>query len=225
VLRRQTKSAFYAVAGPAMLVNGAIYRMLRAPRDTGARAHLGPGQRNYIPGWVNVDANRFTGRCDVWADLRNKLPFRDSTLAAAYSHHVVEHLPDIPAHLRDVRRCLAPGGTYRIAVPHGDSAMRRFAEGNREWFDLCLDKRRSIGGLLESFVFCRGEHLSILTESYLREMLEDAGFEGIVPCMPTRTTAHPSLFGDCLPYEFESDFEAPHTLVLEASRPATSAAR
>lgn len=30
---------------------------------------LGPGQKNYIDGWVNVDANFVTAKIDIWADI------------------------------------------------------------------------------------------------------------------------------------------------------------
>src|SRR5687767_9295287 len=120
MLSRAAKAAFYASAGPLMKVNGWIYRAVRAPRKAPIRVHLGPGQKNYIDGWVNVDANMFTARCDVWADLRHPLPFRDATVEALYSHHVVEHLPDLDSHFREAFRCLSPGSTYRVGGPNGD---------------------------------------------------------------------------------------------------------
>ena len=71
-------------------------------------------------------------------------------------------------------------------------------------------------GRLENFIFCRGEHLTILTESYLRELLEDTGFADVSVCCPTRETTRPELFSQCLQVEWESDFENPHTLLVEA---------
>lgn len=218
MLSRAAKATYYSVAGPIMRVNGALYRSLRAPRDGHNRAHLGPGQAKYMPGWINVDANRFTGRCDVWADLRNPLPFHDNSLDAIYSHHVVEHLPDMRGHFADAFRCLKPGGIYRVAGPNGDSAMRRFMEGRADWFGDWPDKHRSVGGRLNNFILCRNEHLAILTEGFLRELLEDAGFSEIATVEVTRGTTAPDLFGECLALEREDDFEAPHTLVLEARK-------
>jgi predicted SAM-dependent methyltransferase len=222
MLSRQAKAAFYALAGPLMAANGVLYRTFRAPRAGGGtfRAHLGPGQRNYIGGWINVDANRFTGRCDVWADLRNPLPFHPDSLDAVYSHHVIEHLPNIEQHLQDVFRCLKPGGVYRVGGPHGDSAIRKFLENDREWFTDFPDKRVSIGGRFENFIFCRQEHLTILTYSYLEELLTRSGFVDIRSCMPTRETGAPELFAECLKIELEHDFETPHTLIVEACKPA-----
>ena len=58
-----------------MRANAWLYRHARAPKTGIIKVHLGPGQRNYIPGWLNVDANLFTAKIDVWADFRFRLPF------------------------------------------------------------------------------------------------------------------------------------------------------
>ena len=101
---RQTKSMFYTVASPLMRANAVIYRSFLAPRNGHqiVKVQLGPGQKNYFPGWINVDANMFTGKCDVWADLRYTLPFRDSTVDVFYSHHTIEHLPDLAFHFQEL---------------------------------------------------------------------------------------------------------------------------
>lgn len=219
MLSRTAKAAFYAVAGPLMTANGAFYRLWRAPRRTGLKVQLGPGQEKYLPGWINVDANMWTAKADVWADLRNRLPFRDGTVAAMYSHHVIEHLPDLWSHFRDVFRCLQPGGVYRVGGPNGDSAIAMFTAGRSDWFWDFPDPRKSLGGRLENFIFCRQEHLTILTESYLREILEAAGFIDIRVCLPIRESGRPDLFANCMRMEFETHFDAPHTLVMEAAKP------
>jgi SAM-dependent methyltransferase len=173
-----------------------------------------------MPGWINIDANMFSGKCDVWADLRYPLPFHDSTVDAAYSHHMIEHPPNLAAHFSDVYRCLKPGATYRVGGPDGDSAIKKFVEGDKNWFGDWPDKRSSIGGRFENFIFCRREHLTILTQSFLEELLSDAGFTNIRKCMPTRHTHKPEMFQDCLAMEHETDFESPHTLIIEADKPA-----
>ena len=220
MLPRRAKAAFYAAASPAMAVNGWLHRHFRAPASGVVKVHLGPGQKNYLPGWINVDANMFTARCDIWADLRSQLPFRDATVDAAYSHHVIEHLPDLRFHLSEVYRCLKPGGVYRVGGPHGDMALRKFMDNDTNWFGDFPDARRSIGGRFENFVFCRQEHLTILTESFLQELLTDAGFAEIAVRRPTNDTKYPDFFDAAvLGTEWESDMEFPHTLILEAAKP------
>lgn len=223
MLSRSAKVAFYTLAGPLMWGNGLRHRYFPRRPVGPLRVHLGPGQRHYIPGWINVDANMFTARCDIWADARNPLPFRDSTVDAMYSHHVVEHLPDMWAHFRDVFRCLRPGGTYRIAGPNGDAAIKKFTERDLSWFGDFPHKRSSIGGKLENFIFCAREHVTLLTRSYLEEIMTSVGFVGIRACLPVRESGLPDVFDPCLRNESESDFDTPHTLVLEASRPTPAA--
>ena len=218
MIPRTLKASYFIVAAPMMRMNGALYRLIRAPKS-GVKAHLGPGRKRYLQGWTNVDANMFTAKCDVWTDLRYGLPFRDNSLHAAYSHHVIEHLPNMRAHLAEVFRCLQPGGVYRVGGPNGDSAIRKFIEDEKSWFSHFPEDRRSIGGRLENFIICAGEHLTILTESFLRELLEDAGFVNISLCKPIVDSGFPELFADALKQEHESDMDCPHTLVLEAAKP------
>jgi len=219
VLSRKAKATFYAAASPLMKINGIFYHYLRAPKRGALKVHLGPGQNNYIEGWINVDANMFTGKCDVWADLRNPLPFHSETVDAIYSHHVIEHLPNIHFHFREVYRCLKPGGVYRVGGPNGDSAIAKFTENDVNWFSDFPDKRASIGGRLENFIFCGQEHLTILTHSYLEEIMTTAGFTGLRLCNPMKETHFPELFRECLLKEYESDFDAPHTLIVEGVKP------
>ena len=220
MMSRWLKAAYFAAASPVMRANALLYRALRAPRGATAKVHLGPGQRKYIAGWVNVDANMFSGRCDVWADLRHRLPFPDSSARAFYSHHVVEHLPDLPAHFADVYRCLAPGGLYRVGGPHGDNAIRKFSENDAAWFSDFPDSRRSLGGRLDNFLLCRNEHVAILTRSYIEELMSDAGFRQMRVCSPATETGDPELIDAAvLATESESTPDCPHTLIVEARKP------
>ncbi len=224
MLKRRTKAMYYAVAGPMMQASGLVYRSFLAPRSGAVKVQLGPGQRNYLPGWINVDANIFTGKCDVWADLRRKLPFRDETVDVLYSHHVIEHLPDIAFHFREIYRCLKPGGCFRVGGPNGDSAIRKFAEGDAAWFIDYPDTRRSLGGKFENFIFCRQEHLTILTYSWLHELASDTGFHGLRCCKPgCETSLGEWIDQTVLAMEPETTPDMPHTLIIEGIKPANVA--
>lgn len=217
MLSRAAKTTFYAVAGPLMRLNGWRHRVLGGGR-AGARVHLGPGQKKYIPGWVNCDANIFTGKADRWVDLRNALPFKEGRVAALYSHHVIEHLPDVDAHMRDAFRVLQPGGVYRVAGPDLDVAIDRYQAGDLDWFGTWPVARRTPGGRINTYLLCAGEHVALLSEDLLRELMEDAGFTDIRRVAP-RTSGRPDLFGDVFAGE-EEPAEHQQTLVMEGTRPA-----
>ena len=227
MIPRRIKALYYALAQVPMAASSRLYRQFRAPRNTDSKGpvkvHLGPGQRNYLQGWINVDANIVSCRPDVWSDLQQALPFRDATVDVVYSHHMIEHLADavLPFHLREIHRCLKPGGLIRVGGPNGDVAMQKFVSGDSNWFGDFPDARRSVGGKFANFILCRGEHLTILTFSYLEELLTDAGFIDVAVCMPGRDTSAPQWIDQqVFDKEPESTPEAPHTLLVEARRPA-----
>jgi SAM-dependent methyltransferase len=220
MISRTAKAAFYSMFSPLMTLNGLIYRNFRAPsKDKMNMVHLGPGQKNYLENWINVDANMFTGKCDVWADLRNRLPFKNESIDIFYSHHVIEHLPDIPFHISELYRCLKMGGKIRIGGPNGDNAILKFVENDLSWFSDFPVKKESIGGRFENFIFCKGEHLTILIFSFLEELLLNAGFKNIKLCKPVIETNYPEFVDkNVLAKEFESDFNCPHTIIIEAEK-------
>ena len=46
------------------------------------------------------------------------LPFRSGTFSVVVSNHVIEHIADAGAHLREVRRVLSPDGFAYVATPN-----------------------------------------------------------------------------------------------------------
>lgn len=129
MLTRSVKQAFYSLAGLLMQLNGRLYCTFRAASaimNQPVRLHLGPGQKAYLSGWINIEANMFTSKCDIWLDLRNRPPFLGKSVDAVYSHHMIEPLPDIEGHLSDVFRVLKPRGVYRVGGPNGDMCYGQF---------------------------------------------------------------------------------------------------
>jgi predicted SAM-dependent methyltransferase len=204
-----------------MRVNALRHR-LRRSRTRFDKVHLGPGRNNYLDGWINIDANFLSAKIDIWADISAKLPFRAETIKAFYSHHVIEHLPDrvLPFHFGEMFRSLKPGGMIRVGGPNADMAIKKFEAHDLNWFSEFPDPHRSIGGRLANFILCRGEHLTILTSSYLSELAEDAGFKQITFCKPAKETQFPFVFNEqVLSKEWESTPDFPHTLIMEATKP------
>lgn len=215
---RIVKAAYYAILSPLMRLNSVRHRKFPYSLGMSRRAHLGPGQKNYLAGWINVDANLISSRPDVWADLRYKLPFPDNSLDAVYSHHVIEHLPDLDAHFKEMFRCLRSGGVLRVGGPHGDNALVAMQQERLDWFGDWPRKRTSAGGRFENFIFCNGEHLTILTRSFLRELSEKAGFVDVAVVMPRATKYSDFFDAAVLDSEPLADSELPHTLLIEARK-------
>jgi predicted SAM-dependent methyltransferase len=132
---------------------------------------------------------------------------------------VLEHLPEdrIGGVISEMFRCLQPGGGVRIGVPHAGNAYRMYAAGRHDWFSDFPRKRSSIGGRCASFLLCANEHLALLDFTFLEELFTAAGFVDVTECVPIKESR---LVDDSvLRLEYESDFETPHTLIVEARKP------
>ena len=220
----QLRATYYALTRVPMWINGRLYKRLRAPHpgNKPIKVQLGPGRAKYLDGWINVDANFISAKIDVWADLRDELPFRDNSVDVFYSHHVVEHLPDslLSFHIDEMFRCLKKGGVIRIWGPNAEAAAQKLIEGDRNWFGDFPEKRESIGGRFANFILCAGDHRTILTFSYIQEIASAIGFVDTHRCKPVTETAYPDLIGkEVLSREYENTPEAPHTLIFEARKP------
>lgn len=205
-----------------MKFNGWFYKKFKCPQN-GLKVHLGPGQNNYLNGWINVDANFITAKVDVWSNLLDHLPFRESSVDVFYSHHVVEHLPDsyLIVHFQEMFQALRPGGGIRIGVPNLGNACRKYVEGEYSWFSDFPKSRKSVGGRFTNFIFCQGEHITALDQSYLAEIAEECGFVDISFPLPVKETNLNDLGISefVLSKEYEVDFAYPHTVILEARKP------
>lgn len=225
MISRRLKAAYYTIMRIPMRLNGVIYKSFRSPasgNDKLVKVHLGPGQKNYLDGWINLDSNLVSARIDVWANMEDPLPFRDGSVDVFYSHHVVEHLADklLVGHFKDMYRALKPGGRIRIAGPNGDMAIDRFLANDEDWFIDFPDAHGSIGGKLVNFIFCRNEHFTLLTQSYLEEIVTEAGFEQAWFPLAGQTTSSPeAIDGRVMAQESWSSVTHPQTIVVEARKP------
>lgn len=74
-------------------------------------------------GWKTVDAEvdpTSTVKLDVVADLRQRWPWEDGSVAAFRASDLLEHLPDKAHTMSEVWRCLRPGGWLLSATPSTD---------------------------------------------------------------------------------------------------------
>ncbi len=69
-------------------------------------------------GWVNHDGIKLSG-IDVVHDL-NKFPYPwpDNTFDEVFASHVLEHVRDLPAVMKELKRICKPGAIIRTRGPH-----------------------------------------------------------------------------------------------------------
>lgn len=141
---------------------------------------FGCGDTKYA-GWVHIDCF-FGGHVDLVMDLRRKLPFANQSISYCYSEHFLEHLFPVEAarHLADARRVLKPGGTYRIVVPDTGKFMRKYAEGDSNFFSEAHPWEPFPMDAIYSIVNWGGEHRSIYDHESLERVGRNAGFDHVI---------------------------------------------
>ena len=60
---------------------------------------------------------RYPAVSTIVGDCQARLPFDDGHFDRAVGVHVLEHLPNLPAALDEVRRLLRPGGVFSVVIP------------------------------------------------------------------------------------------------------------
>lgn len=90
----------------------------------------GPNKRE---GFLGVDAIAFPG-VDVVADLRQRWPWDDNSVAEAHMSHCLEHFDSVErCHIvNELYRVLIPNGTCQIIVPHWASC-RAYGDPTHKW--------------------------------------------------------------------------------------------
>lgn len=142
------------------------------------KVNFGCGQ-NYLTGWENHD---------IEVDIRNPLPYKDSSVDFIFIEHCIEHV-NIHEAFRFFQRSfkiLKHGGVIRVSVPCIDSIYKQASEPYLEWL-----RRQGWGdGTKESavynIVFNHG-HQTIWTTDTLSIMLLTAGFYRTTLCSPMKS--------------------------------------
>lgn len=135
-------------------------------------------------GWINIDLFL---KADLHLDLREKLPFSESSASVIYTEHFFEHLeyPTDALHfLREVFRVLQPNGIFHVGVPDTEEPLKAYAANDHEYFKIarerwhpkwCTTKMHSI-----NYHFRQGdEHKYAYDEETLTQCLRKSGFVSI----------------------------------------------
>lgn len=81
-------------------------------------------------GWVNVDLRTYTAKPQLYADVRQPLPFHPNTFSQIYCGHILEHLTleECRVTLSYIRSVLAPNGILGVVGPDIELAEANWPE-------------------------------------------------------------------------------------------------
>jgi predicted SAM-dependent methyltransferase len=170
----------------------------RQVRDLDRRRHLmlhmGCGNA-LLPGWINMDCYPPTpikGIEILTLDMRRGLPMADESVAALFSEHFVEHLPQEIVRsviLPEISRILEPGGSVRIGVPNGEYFIDQYLAYRDGRHDMLFDENRDNKTpmtMLNDIAHGYG-HYFVYDFETLSQMLEAAGLVNVRRCAPLGT--------------------------------------
>jgi predicted SAM-dependent methyltransferase len=195
------------------LRKGQALRRFAAGRSSPVYLNLGSGPRGLGDShWVNVDG--FADRnVHFLIDFNRPLPFEDQSLDGAFCEHVLEHFTqdDGLRIMQEVRRCLKPGGVFRIVVPNGEWVMRTYFE-NPDF--LVQHRLKGEGQAMEavnSYFRQRYEHQFLYDWPTMEATLRKAGFSTV-----TKTDFNKSVL--CPDICLDDEKYAPESLYVEAAK-------
>lgn len=146
--------------------------------EIGPESNRKTGRRQrFSDEWMTIGLSRKT-RLDVRYDVNNGLGIiDDGNFEGVFASHVLEHITDPVAFLRECHRVLCPGGWCRMNVPNANWLIDRYRSGGCG-IDHMLEQMRSYTPHLHRWAF---------DEVKLRKVFESAGFSGVTIVGPGDT--------------------------------------
>jgi len=151
---------------------------------------VGGGSRKGENGWLVLD---MLAGCDLYWDLRRRLPFPDDSVDKIYSSHFLEHLTfrQGQQHLKECLRVMKPGGTFSICVPSAKPYLEAYCSGKPldhdtwikhepAWNDTsAIDVVNYVAYMdeVDFIVLKHAAHQYMFDEDNLLKVLEKAGFK------------------------------------------------
>lgn len=101
-------------------LRGSFRAVLHVAPEARVRAFLAPRVETYVATDLTRGVSSYAGELSAAADL-TRLPFRPESFDLVLASHVLEHIPDDRAAVREIHRVLRPGGIALLPVPitHG----------------------------------------------------------------------------------------------------------
>lgn len=87
--------------------------------EKGRGLDLGCGKLKCHPNAIGVDIDK-SSTAEIIADVTDLNMFKDNELDFIVNSHLLEHMPDFIAVLKEWKRVLKPGGILAVAVPDGE---------------------------------------------------------------------------------------------------------
>ena len=151
-------------------------------READIWLEIGSGRKYGTDGWVTMDVEL---ECDLHADLRDGIPFPNSTVSRIYSSHLFEHLtyPDGQRLMMEARRVLTEGGEFSICVPNARLYIDAYTSGKKltspflGWKD-ALHGQTAID-MVNYIAYMDGHHRYMFDEDSLLARLREAGFTDV----------------------------------------------
>jgi predicted SAM-dependent methyltransferase len=215
MIAQSWKNIYLAVFAKLSVFSFLKHRLLVRPAKE-LWLNLGSGDR-YIKGMTNIEVNVLRKK-DIWLDLNIGLPFKDNRVKGIYSHHVLEHfkLAKLRRLLKECFRVLEPGGAMRAVVPSLEFAINAWLEKAPGRLSDWPQKFNSIGGRFNNFMLCDNQHLLMFDFSFLKELLEEAGFVKISRQSARQSSFFPSSY---LVNEYGGARQDDSSLYLECRKP------
>jgi predicted SAM-dependent methyltransferase len=193
-------------------------------RETVRRLNIGCSNKP-LAGWLNTDIERHAGV--AYLDCTHPFPFDDGSFDYAFCEHFIEHLDRDRALdcMRQVHRCLKPGGVFRLATPDLAQYLGLFARSLSAEQQRYIDQFDALFGgsgitpcqLLNTAMHSWG-HRFLYTREELADALRQAGFTHVDGC-EVGQSAHEVLRGIERHQEFcGEEMNRFETFVLEATR-------
>lgn len=152
-----------------------------------------------------VLADLYSGEPGVARIDATSIPFDDNSFDLLIANHLLEHIPDYPAALREFHRVLKPGAVGILQTPYS-----RLLRGNFEDDNINTDE-------LRLFFHGQRDHVRTFGEHGLKQGIESSG-------LLLQTIRHREHFDDDMTYRFgvnrEEDLFLVRKPALDEERPA-----